>query len=109
VKLRLRSSMYFPSCLALLGALHSTTQAQTSAVEWVRRFDSSWAHAYQTHDTTFAQKLMDSAFVMTSTNGSMKTREIELRDVAGTPGSPGPVYFRSADDEGAPARSRRLG
>ena len=95
----------YPTAEAPFGArlsfpvMLATTSTQTSAVESVRRLDSTWAHAYQIHDTTFARKLMDSAFVMTSTNGTTKTREIELRDVAGTPGSPGPAYFRSADVE----------
>ena len=61
----------------------------------VRALDARWANAYATHDTTFALQLMSDDFVMTSTNGGVKDRATELRDVAGDASST-VHYFRSA-------------
>ena len=62
----------------------------------VRALDARWANAYATHDTAFAQQLMSDDFVMTSTNGGLKDRATELRDVAGDASST-LHYFRSSD------------
>lgn len=62
----------------------------------LRALDARWANAYATHDTALAIQLMSDDFVMTSTNGGMKDRSMELRDVAGGSGST-LDYFRSTD------------
>ena len=73
-----------------------TRDMDAVAGEEVRALDARWANAYATHDTAFALQLMSDDFVMTSTNGAMKDRATELRDVAGDASST-LHYFRSAD------------
>jgi ketosteroid isomerase-like protein len=62
----------------------------------VRALDARWAQAYAEHDTAFALQLMSEDFVMTSTNGGLKDRALELRDVRGDDSSV-LHYFRSRD------------
>jgi ketosteroid isomerase-like protein len=73
-----------------------TPEIAASAEVEVRALDARWAQSYADHDTTTARRIMADDFVMTSTNGGMKDRAAELRDVAGDPGS-ALHYFRTAD------------
>ncbi len=67
----------------------------------LRRVDSVWAANYATHDTASAMALMAEDFFMTSTNGAIKTREVELADVRRTPGYT-IKYFRTAQVRARP-------
>jgi hypothetical protein len=67
-----------------------------SGEEGILRVDSAWARAYATNDTAVAQALFADELVVTSTNGSLKTRESELDDVRPAPGIR-VDYFRTRD------------
>jgi hypothetical protein len=62
----------------------------------IRGLDSLWARSYQVHDTAFALAIMAEDFVMMSSNGRMKDRATELKDIRPTAGLK-MEYFRSRD------------
>ncbi|HJR33554.1 MAG TPA: nuclear transport factor 2 family protein [Gemmatimonadales bacterium] len=80
--------------LSLLGA--ATGAAAQSAVDSVRALDSAWARAYATHDTTLALALFAPDLVVTSANGSLKSRADELGDIRPQPGLR-MQYFRTSE------------
>ena len=55
--------------------------AAQSAVDSVRALDSAWARAYAIHDTTLALALFAPDLLVTSANGSLKSRTDELGDI----------------------------
>ncbi|HEX8245181.1 MAG TPA: nuclear transport factor 2 family protein [Longimicrobium sp.] len=60
-------------------------RAQSVVADSIRALDSAWARAYATHDTTLAQRLFADDVVITSSSGTMKSREDEIRDVRPDP------------------------
>ncbi|HSE51988.1 MAG TPA: nuclear transport factor 2 family protein [Gemmatimonadales bacterium] len=78
----------------LMGAANGA--AAQSAVDSVRALDSAWARAYATHDTTLALALFAPDFVVTSANGSLKSRADELGDIRPQPGLR-MHFFRTSD------------
>src|SRR5688572_5111342 len=62
----------------------------------IAALDSAWARAYAVHDTAAAAALFDTALVVTSGGGTIKTREEELADVRPQAGLR-MHYFRTAD------------
>lgn len=80
--------------LFLLGAVNGA--AAQSAVDSVRALDSAWARAYATHDTTLALALFAPDLIVTSANGSLKTRDAELGDIRAQPGLR-MQYFRTSE------------
>lgn len=70
--------------LSMLGAANGA--AAQSAVDSVRAMDSAWARAYATHDTTLALALFAPDLLVTSANGSLKSRADELGDIRSQPG-----------------------
>jgi ketosteroid isomerase-like protein len=67
--------------MVLLLAVTASASAQTSDVDQVRTLDAGWARSYQVHDTTYAKSLFADSIIVTATNGSVKSKEGELRDV----------------------------
>jgi ketosteroid isomerase-like protein len=59
--------------------------AQRNAADSVSFLDAAWAYAYRSHDTTFAKRLFAADLVVTSANGALKDREMELNDIRPTP------------------------
>ena len=78
----------------LMGA--ATGVAAQSAVDSVRALDSAWARAYATHDTTLAVALFAPDLLVTSANGSLKSRADELGDIRPQPGLR-MQYFRTSE------------
>lgn len=70
--------------------------AAQSAVDSVRALDSAWARAYATHDTTLALALFAPDLLVTSANGSLKSRADELGDIRPQPGLR-MQYFRTSE------------
>ena len=70
--------------------------AAQSAVDSVRALDSAWARAYATHETTLALALFAPDLVVTSANGSLKSRADELGDIRPQPGLR-MQYFRTSE------------
>jgi ketosteroid isomerase-like protein len=70
------------------------TQAPTEAS--VRAVDSAWARNYATNDTATALRLMSDDFFMVSSNGSVKDKTAEMRDIRATPGLR-MNYFRTSN------------
>ncbi len=62
----------------------------------IAALDSAWARAYAVHDTATAAALFDPALVVTSGDGTLKTREEELADVRPHAGLR-MHHFRTAD------------
>src|SRR5688572_17937822 len=60
--------------------------AQSSAEQQLRALDAGWARSYEVHDTAFAKSLFADSIIITATNGSVKNKEGELRDVRAQPG-----------------------
>src|SRR3954470_20377416 len=56
------------------------------AVAEVRELDRRWADSYVSHDTVFANALLSDDILITSSNGLMKPKSGEVRDIAFTPG-----------------------
>jgi len=84
-------------CLLILPLLAASTGAAgQSAVDSVRALDSAWARAYATHDTTLALALFAPDLIVTSANGSLKTRDAELGDIRVQPGLR-MQYFRTSE------------
>lgn len=52
----------------------------------LRGMDSAWARSYATHDTALALSLMSDRMVMTSTDGQVKTKVMELEHIRPAPG-----------------------
>jgi len=52
-----------------------------AVVDSVPALDSTWAHSSAIHDTVFARAILAEDIVITATNGSLKSREDEIRDV----------------------------
>lgn len=71
--------------LLLVLTATSPLSAQTP-LDTLRMLDGLWARAYATHDTTLAMSLFDPDLIVTSSNGTRKTREKELDDVRPFPG-----------------------
>lgn len=82
-------------CLALTLCVASFAHAQTPA-DTIRRIDSLWARMYQTHDTTFAQKLYADDLTWTMVNGRSKDKRTEMVDVAPAAGLV-MEFFRTSD------------
>jgi hypothetical protein len=60
--------------LAGVAATAHVAAAQNSA-DRIRQLDSAWARSYAVHDTALARSLFAEDIVITSTNGTLKTRE----------------------------------
>jgi ketosteroid isomerase-like protein len=85
------------SCvMVLLLAVTASARAQTSDVDQVRALDAGWARSYQVHDTAYAKSLFADSIIVTATNGSVKNKEGELRDVRPQSGLV-MSYFRTRD------------
>lgn len=83
--------------LLVLPVLAGVSRAEAqSSVDSVRALDSAWARAYATHDTTLALALFAPDLVVTSANGSLRTRDAELGDIRAQPGLR-MQYFRTSD------------
>jgi ketosteroid isomerase-like protein len=67
-----------------------------NAADRVRQLDSAWARTYAVHDTVLARSLLADDIVITSTNGTLKTREQEIADVRPAAGLK-MDYFRTVD------------
>lgn len=67
--------------MVFLLAVTANASAQTSDVDQVRALNAGWARSYQVHDTAFAKSLFADSIIVTATNGSVKNKEGELRDV----------------------------
>jgi ketosteroid isomerase-like protein len=52
----------------------------------LRAMDSAWARSYATHDTALALSLMSDRMVMTSTDGQVKNKVMELEHIRPAPG-----------------------
>jgi ketosteroid isomerase-like protein len=70
--------------------------AAQSAADRIRQLDSAWARTYAAHDTVLARSLLAEDIVITSTNGTLKTREQEIADVRPAAGLT-MDYFRTKD------------
>ena len=81
--------------VALLVGTAQASAAQNAA-DRVRQLDSAWARTYAAHDTVLARSLLADDIVITSTNGTLKTREQEIADVRPSPGLT-MDYFRTVD------------
>jgi ketosteroid isomerase-like protein len=55
--------------------------AQEAVTDSIRSLNDSWARAYATHDTTFANNLFSSDFVGTSSGGTVKNKDVEMADI----------------------------
>lgn len=86
----LRASLLIVATAAPLAA-----QTPRTPEAELRAIDSTWARNYATNDTVTALHLMADDFFMTSSNGTIKTRAIELGDIRPTPGSR-MNYFRTS-------------
>ena len=62
----------------------------------LRGMDSAWARSYATHDTALALSLMSDRMVMTSTDGQVKTKVMELEHIRPAPGLV-MHHFRTSD------------
>ena len=60
--------------------------AQSNVEQQLRALDAGWARSYEVHDTTYARSLFADSIVITATNGAVKNKEGELRDVRAQPG-----------------------
>jgi len=84
----------------IIGATALAAAAQVSAAQntadRIRQLDSAWARTYAVHDTALARSLLAEDIVITSTNGTLKTREQEIADVRPSPGLT-MDYFRTKD------------
>lgn len=74
--------------LVAIGVLLSATtaHAQSSAVDSIIRLDSAWARSYAVHDTVMAQAIFEKDLLVVGGNGTMKSRDAELRDIRPAPG-----------------------
>jgi ketosteroid isomerase-like protein len=84
-------------CAALTSAANpaSVVLAQANAMA-LEEIDALWAKSYATHDTATALRIFAEDLVVTATNGQLKDRATEMRDVEASPGMT-VNYFRSAD------------
>jgi ketosteroid isomerase-like protein len=73
------------TALILLGALCPALSAQKDEPA-LRAMDSAWARSYATHDTALAISLMSDRMVMTSTDGQVKDKVMELEHIRPAPG-----------------------
>ena len=62
----------------------------------LRAMDSAWARSYATHDTALAISLMSDRMVMTSTDGQVKDKAMELEHIRPAPGLV-MHHFRTSD------------
>jgi ketosteroid isomerase-like protein len=62
----------------------------------LRAMDSAWARSYATHDTALAISLMSDRMVMTSTDGQVKDKIMELEHIRPAPGLM-MHHFRTSD------------
>lgn len=81
-------------CCILVAA---PVQAQTprTAEDSVRSLDAAWARAYATNDTLLGARVFSDSLIVTATDGSLKDKRGELRDVAAAPGMT-IDYFRTS-------------
>ena len=70
--------------------------AAQNVADRIRTLDSAWARTYAVHDTVLARSLLAEDIVITSTNGTLKTREQEIADVRPAAGLK-MDYFRTVD------------
>ena len=59
----------------------SIVRAQSPVIDSLVRLDSAWARSYAVHDTALAQAIFASDLMVVGGNGSLKSREGELRDI----------------------------
>ena len=81
--------------LLLLVALCPTLSAQKDE-QALRAVDSAWARSYASHDTALAISLMSDRMVMTSTDGQVKDKIMELEHIRPAPGLV-MHHFRTSD------------
>lgn len=79
-KLRTRA-MAQAAVMGIVLTCPTLARAQSPVADSVARLDSAWAHSYAVHDTATAQALFAPDLVVVGGNGSLKSREGELRDV----------------------------
>ena len=71
--------------LCLAAALSAGVARAQTLADSIRVLDGAWARAYATHDTALAQRLFADDVVITSSSGTMKSRDDEIRDVRPDP------------------------
>ena len=88
-------SMLFCAAVACVVTPASAVRAQANAMP-LEEVDALWAKSYATHDTATALKIFAEDLIVTATNGQLKDRATEMRDVEAAPGMT-VNYFRSVD------------